>query len=474
MDNLSKYWRLVRIDSSGKNRTENVLSAKAFFEKYVCGILTQEKLTDKYIQETLVNFPKNLPESERDSDLVKLAQLCLRCYISNIIKQSCIDLESQFGKKHGFTRYDLYRFVLDEYTPLNISYFEKITDPEYQSPTQEILTKFNPERGNLKSWTIRLVRRNFLLNEFLLEKDVYLIGDWAILNDTTGQQVQNILAEFYTLTTIEVRQSRQLLESYHTIYRRDRRLARQRGFKGPCPPPTTEQLCQIGQKFFEAAGLLPGNNYKLVSNIILNKLQVLADRLREYRIFNKQKIYKTQSLESIPGELLINPSCDREEEEKEFLKLYQQQINNCLDLAIAKVTKKYTTILAKRDRNKADKFLHALYLFHCLSKSMGEIAPQIGLVAQYQVSRFLKLKEFRADIRRELLIELRNKVLALAKIYSDSTQLQNLDRQLEELLTEQIVELIREAETEAKIPQARPIRSLYARRLCNYLDNKTL
>jgi predicted RNase H-like nuclease len=105
---------------------------------------------------------------------------------------------------------------------------------------------------------------------------------------------------------------------------------------------------------------------------------------------------------------------------------------------------------------------------------MGEIAPQIGLVAQYQVSRFLKLKEFRADIRRELLIELRNKVLALAKIYSDSTQLQNLDRQLEELLTEQIVELIREAETEAKIPQARPIRSLYARRLCNYLDNKTL
>jgi hypothetical protein len=75
----------------------------------------------------------------------------------------------------------------------------------------------------------------------LLEHRVYLVSDWAILNDTNSKQLQRIFSQFHHLTSREIEQATQLLESYHAVYRAQRLLQRQAGTKGQCHPPTTEQ-----------------------------------------------------------------------------------------------------------------------------------------------------------------------------------------------------------------------------------------
>jgi myo-inositol catabolism protein IolC len=101
---------------------------------------------------------------------------------------------------------------------------------------------------------------------------------------------------------------------------------------------------------------------------------------------------------------------------------------------------------------------------------MGEIAPVVGLQAQYQVSRLLKLKEFRADIRQQMLKDLRDRTLAKATIYTHPDQLQTLEQQVEAALDEQIAAAMQEAETEASIAKNRSSRSLFAQRLCRHLE----
>lgn len=107
---------------------------------------------------------------------------------------------------------------------------------------------------------------------------------------------------------------------------------------------------------------------------------------------------------------------------------------------------------------------------------MGEIAPQIGLQAQFQVTRLMKLKEFRANVRTRLLQLLLDRVLDQATRYTDPTHLQTLNHSLKAVLEEEVSTLLQQAETEAAVAKQRPLTSLFARRLCHYLDirNDTL
>jgi hypothetical protein len=69
---------------------------------------------------------------------------------------------------------------------------------------------------------------------------------------------------------------------------------------------------------------------------------------------------------------------------------------------------------------------------------------------------------------------LRDRVLARAKLYVDSERLQFLDSQIETALDEQIMAIVKEEAAETSINKNRPTRSLYARRLCHYLDTRSL
>ena len=164
-----------------------------------------------------------------------------------------------------------------------------------------------------------------------------------------------------------------------------------------------------------------------------------------------------------------------DEEQIEFIKLYQTQFLECLDKAISQVINDFISKLKRKRSSTEQSFITALHLFHCQGQSMTNIAPQIGLKKQFEVTRLLKLNELRADIRQRLLVMLRDRVLDAAKLFADSQRLQSLDRQVESILDEQISGIIQEAESEAKNPiRTQPLRGLLARCLCRYLDSRNI
>jgi predicted RNase H-like nuclease len=114
----------------------------------------------------------------------------------------------------------------------------------------------------------------------------------------------------------------------------------------------------------------------------------------------------------------------------------------------------------------------ALHLFHCQGQSMGEIAPQIGLQAQFQVTRLMKLKEFRTSVRSKLLQMLLESVIDKAKTYADPSHLQHLNQQIEADLNEDISIIMQQSEAEAAVAKHCPLRSLFAQRLCDYLNTR--
>jgi hypothetical protein len=480
MGNASTYWHLVRLDSSGRNRVESIFSAKTFFQQHFGNPLERERISDELVQSELLQLIKETGEDLGETERSSLAKLCLRCFISHIIEQVCVQLETQFGTQHGFTRYDLFPFVLDESLP-SWRGGTRSSNKVYKSLTSEILQTFNPTQGSLVTWTARLVRQHRELNVFLLECGVYLVSDWAILNDTNVNQLQRILSEFHTLTSSEISRASLLLQSYHVVYRSDRLKKRQGGMRGRCQKPTVEQLQRIAQKFSTLAISTQISFPAMTAREILTELQTLAERLRQYRICTRggppphrswEQIEKVQS--QLPQLATTDSNWLEGDEESDFLSFYRQLFSFCLDRAISQVTEEYITRLQKLNGLKAIQFIKALYLFYCKRQSMTDIAREIGLKAQYQVSRLLKLKNLRADIRRRLLLQLRDRVLTRAKLYVDSERLQFLDSQIEAALEEQIMAIVKEEAAETSINKNRPTRSLYARRLCHYLDTRSL
>lgn len=103
---------------------------------------------------------------------------------------------------------------------------------------------------------------------------------------------------------------------------------------------------------------------------------------------------------------------------------------------------------------------------------MSEIAPIVGLKAQFQVTRLLKLKEFRADIRQRMLEALGSRIRNVALSYVAPESLQTLDRQVQAALEQQVEEkVIQPAAAEASTAN-RPFSSLFTQRLCRYLDTR--
>lgn len=460
MGSASRYWQLIRIDATGKRRVSEIEPAKSFFYRQFDNLIEQDAVSDAPIQRQLLSFHQQEQRSN-PSTPDSLAGCCLRCYISHQIEQVCIQLEFQFGSRHGFTRADLFPFVLDDEIrerPLAVS------SSRYRSFASEILRTYDSSRAGLNTWVFRRMRFHRELNCFLHERGVYLISDWAILNDTSPEQLQRILSEFYTLTSSEIEQACDLLQSYHLIYRQDRLQQRQAGklkSKEMCLPPTIDQLTRIAQTLQNPT--IAGSPDRLIS-----QLQTLAAKLRRYRIFLRTGVLPTQFVDTLM-EVPSPPPDEETGEFGEFLRFYRAQFLDCLDQVLAQVIEGCATHLQRKNPETAQQFLTALELFHCQGRSMGEIAPQIGLQAQYQVTRLMKLKDFRASVRQRLLKLLLDRVLNQAKIYVGPDRLQELDRRIEAALEEQISSVIQQAEAEAAVAKDRPLTSLFARRLCRQL-----
>ncbi|QZZ23095.1 hypothetical protein J5X98_12610 [Leptothermofonsia sichuanensis E412] len=442
MGNASRYWTLAKLNSAGQLKREEIASAKAFFKQQFPDFNDRD-VPDSLVQSRLMQL------MSQNQDLVQLSQLCLRCFISDQVQQVCIQLEARFGERHGFTRKDLFPFVLDDDGKRG-----------YQSFAIAVLSNFDPARSSLATWTSRLVRHHRELNAFLLECGVYLLSDWAILNDTTPRKLEQVFTEVYPRTSLEVCQAIALLNSYHEIYRQKRLRQRLEGTTtGHCPPPTPDQLEAISHRLRQKVDLT------LAPETVLTRLQSMAERLRQHRIAARRGTPETEALTT--PDLMVTPDVTDEHDPDQFLQLYRQQFADCLQRALQRVVSDRLQTI-KPPKNKH--FVTALQLFHCQKMSMTEIATRIGLKAQFEVSRLLKLKEFRADVRHWMLNYLRDGVAALAKDFIDPNQLQTRDAQIEAALNQQIEEVIGSDEKQANTPKNFLVDSLFARKLCEYLD----
>lgn len=450
----SKYWRLVRLDATGRRKVEEIESAKAFFQTEFSAWLSQAEMNDRTIQNRLLHL---LHESDRSA----LAESCLRCFISNKIEQICLQLEAQFGKNHGFTRCDLFSFVLDDVYSKQLKTKADAKNFQYKSLATEILETFDCHKGSFNSWIARLVKHHRELNAFLLQHGVYLVSDWAILNDTNIKQLQRIFLKFHHLSLGEIQQFSLLLETYHAVYRRDRLKLRQTGGNGgQCLPPTSSQIEEM-ISYFQAK-----SSIQLHCEQLMNQLRKMADKLREYRIYIRGGMAKTESLSNRENFDLVSSSHD--EEEVEFLTAYRTAFRTCLDQSLESVISDRLSRTSRQKNYNSEQFIFGIHLFHCQQLSMSEIAVVIGLDYQYQVSRLLKLKEFRADVRQRMLKCLHHCVLQKATAYTDPDILPQLEQKIEVALDEHIMQLINEAEAESTTPNRRE-QSLFTVRLCHYL-----
>jgi hypothetical protein len=469
----SRYWQLVKIDAAGRRQIQEITPAKAFFLDMFPTATVNDDLPDVEINKKLLQLSENVP-----ADRYLLAERCLLCFISWQIEQVCVQLEAKFGTVHGFKSADLLLCVLDDDGKLK-------PVGNYQSFSRQILQSFDPEKSNLTTWTSTRVKQNLRLNQFLLECGVYLVSDWAILNDTKPKQLQRIFTIFYSLTAGEIMQAQQLLDSYHAIYRTARlqQRGKERGDNleqppkrrgGKCTIPTIHQLQAIATLLQSKTG------QNLSSETVMTQLQRLAEQLRRYRIHVRGGSLPAESLdvagdgycEGITGYTNTTEVVNDEDEQTEFLQLYRPQFLACLEQALAIVTQKRVEQLQRKKGDKAKKFLLALQLFHCQNLSMTEIAAKVGLRAQDAVTRFLKLKDFRADVRQELLIMLCNSVMELAKNYSHPDSLQTLEGKIKIALNEQINHVIEAAEIQAQTAKSLSTKtSSFNQRLCRYLDD---
>lgn len=456
MTNLSIYWTLIRIDAGGIRQTQSIPWAQIFFNQVFAQLIDVENLSSREIQSQLIDLYNNTSVDQSVN-----AQRCLLCFISWEIEKVCLNLEKQFGIGGGFTSRDLLPYVLDDDGSSQAA-------KSYKCFSLEILQSFDSNQSSLTTWINRKVKQHPALNKFLLECGIYLLSDWAILNDTQPKQLERILNQFHSLTVTEIQHNKWLLASYHQVYRAQRLQQRKAKKTSKCQPPTIEQLQQISDKLNN----LSQGKYCVAANNLMSQLQFLAGYLREYRIHVRGGSLATESIDN-NYLTATNPSDNLEvNQTSEFLKLYRPQFLECLDNALASVTQTRVNKMQRKDATKASKFLTALKFFHCQGLSMTEIAKRIEMKAQFQVTRLLKLKEFRADVTNQLLTMLKVRVLELAQNYSSLESLEALESQITIALTEQVTDLIAEAEIEAAGARSNSTRSRFSWRLCEYLDSR--
>lgn len=420
MASTSWYWTLIQLKPSGGYATQAIASARLFFQQQfpdLAGPGHLETADDKRIQRRLITLVE-------DASAVSLgpppAELCLRCYISHQILHGCLDLQAKFGPDHGFGLKDVLGFVLND-VDLAESFLVAKTDG-YRPFAAEILTSFNPQVGSLSTWASMLTRQHPELNDFLLEHGILQQSNWALLNEKSPDDLRRMLADTYNLPGYEIEQACTLLNSYHGVYRRDRR-----GSRGKCNPPTETQLEEIQQR----SGL------ELTPAAVLAKLVKLADYLRQQRLLSKGVLPSSTMDDEELGpaiESQVNQAVKGAESSDQAAnqELYDL-VNDCLDQAIKTAVGQRLTYLQKQSPDKAQTYRLALRLYCCEQKTMAEIAPTVGLKAQFQVTRLLKIDDLLANVRRQLLKQLQANLLTLIQTeqsphdYVCADRLQNLD-----------------------------------------------
>jgi transcriptional regulator with XRE-family HTH domain len=484
----SRYWQIFVIEASqGRGcRSQIVRPAEEFFQKHfsqLAGLVRLSEQQNQDIQAALLSYFR-AEKSSLDALDRSGAGLCLRCYISYFIKEACLKLVSQFGSSNHFSLPDLLPFVLnddgktqllldsDGKTQLILDSNGKTQRSAYSFFTVEILGKFNPSsqpEGCLASWTHYQTRQNRELKNVLFsEYGLRLLSDWALLNKAKPEHVEQL----------GQKGDRDLVEVFHAVYRRDRRLSKcQRGARR-CSDPTNDQLNEMLSRLQERGVSINS------SQDLMHSLKRVAKLLRQYDLCGHTRV-STNSLELFDpstGDVISREFPDPhstndldEIEQQELQEFCTQQFIGSLEEGIQQGLREHVDNVLKRSRSAklAPKVRPGLQLLYCKGLSQNAIARQLEMTNQSQASRLLNPKALLNQVRLRTVERLLNNILekardlGLTKIPPEPDYLNNLVYQLEAFVDEQVFQ---QAAAEISTAKNRSMSSLYAQRLCHYLE----
>ena len=446
---ISRYWILVSIDSFSRCRNDVIKSAQDFFQEQFPEVTNQKDIPDRKIQLQLMQwYQSNEPRGE-------IAEKCLRCFISNVLKESCIGLERKFAEKHYLYSTELLPLVLD-----SANQKASNTKERDESLTTQILSTFNPNKSNLSTWVTIIFKSCSSVKNSLKEHGIVQLTDWTILRYTTQTRLKRVLSNLQ-LTPIEIAEAVKLLDSFHKVY--CTQLPSYRKVKPDSkftttkyPQPTPEQLNQMAN-FVYGQIEYSSDNQIISSEEVLEKLQKLATKLRE-------KWTQPQ------------PKSNQNDDNKKISTLPDyciEPFDNCLYKSVGQVIKNRFDYIQRKGTQKgkeqAKKYLQALSLFHCNGVALKKIALQLGFTDQPHLSRLLKLKVLRQDIGRNLILNLKKYVAELSGYSQSPDKLLELDARIQKMFGQEIDELIHEAEKEAKNGYRLVMNSKLAQSICQFI-----
>ncbi len=445
---LSKnYLTLCKIDLTSYDvsgyqkgyREELLLPVQQQFEIWFPSIAELKELSsqdDRKIQATLLSHFLSQNSASSNSWSIT-AGLSLRCYISHAIVYTCQKLAQQFGDRYGFSHLDLLYLVLtDDGKIKSIEQVEENSQSSYPYFWAHILRTFNPDKAGLWNWTYLLTRRHRELTRTLwVEFGLSLTTPWGKLNEIKRYQME-ILSP----------QERDVVEAFHGVYRRDRR---EKGARGKCPEPSASQLQEMRDRLF------PRRIIYNSSDELLEQLKTIAQFLQE-QMLNPTEC-STHSNSSAMELEFLNENRDR---------AIMDAIEGVLSQRLQKLQKSawYSEF--------APHFLPSLRLIYCQNKSQSEVAQELNMNNQSQVSRILKLKQLLKQIREQVMDKLLQILLKKAELNSSQGVLDpNAFDSLIELLSRYLDETVF-LEATKEISTARKYQkmtSLFAEKMRYYL-----
>lgn len=453
---VSKYWIWVRVIGLSTCQSTELKDVKAFFQQEFPQFSPGDDVSDRDIQRQLMLWLRH------DDNRRQMAELCLRCFISNQLRNTSIELEEKFGKTHDFTSNHILLLVLDKSRRIE----EIPNSSNISTLINRILETFDAEKSNLSTWTIRIFYSDREVKKLLLYYGIEQVTDWMILSYITPVKLEKILKN-NLCSAGDIQQSLQLLNAYHHIYRTQLMQNRQAGTKSRYPDPTEEQLRQIAEKLFPNRRNYPPDFLQDVRS----KLQNIANFIREERIRVRQGITSVKSQKSWDN--IPEQNHNNEEEQSEFSILYNSSFDGCFTGAVKKVVEaRITYFQAKRtakSQKKLKNFVEALHLFHCEGVPMTEIAPRLNLTDQPYVSRFLELKGLRNDIGRNTSLCLKQCILELIQSQFDDDLPPDWELKVQTFIDKEIQIVIQEAEQEARNGKRQTMNSKMARAICEYI-----
>lgn len=484
MVHLSRYWeiRIVDAGSAGTGcKTRTIPNVRDFFQQQFPELAQRQQLSDhqnRNIQVLLLSWFR--PQLSAIDVWQRLQSgFCLRCYVSDYILKACIDLQRQFGAGNKFTYQELLPFVLNDDGKLQVILDDrdqvliddrgKLQLSSYKIFAVEIIKRFNltsTVRLSLAKWAYYQTRQNSEIKDFLWQQGLRLLSDWALLNKARVKQ-------------LEWSRDRAILETFHTVYRRDRRLAAHNRSK-ICPDPTNGQMQEM-------LAILAAKNIRIDSSTeLMKELKKLGQLVRQSDIRSSQSSAMEVPLEFADPEsgnyITIDlpdssSAPNLEEIEQEELQLFlDRQLLECLNRGIEQGISDRINDLRQRPRYAALAVkIKPGFRLYCQGKSQTEIATFLGMTSQSQVSRVLEPKDLLSKVRFrtvEKLLEIildKARELGLISIAPQPDYLDNLIHQIEAFVDEKVFHLA--AAEIASGQKNRPMDSLYAQQLRYYLDS---